>query len=57
MDAYDGDWAENARNLIRRRFAGRLEDFAIRRKAADFLIRRGFDGNQVRAAVRRDEDD
>lgn len=57
MDAYDGDWAENARDLVRRRFAGKLEDAAIRRKAADFLIRRGFGGDQVRAAVLHDEAD
>jgi regulatory protein len=57
MDAYDGDWAENARDLARRRFPGRLDDRAIQRKAADFLLRRGFSGDQVRAAVRLDDDD
>jgi regulatory protein len=57
MDAYDGDWADNARDLVRRRFTGRLEDPAIGRKAADFLLRRGFGGDQVRVAVRLDEDD
>ncbi len=57
MDAYDGDWAENARDLARRRFPGRLDDRAIQRKAADFLLRRGFGGDQVRAAIRFDEDD
>ena len=30
---------------------------AIQRKAADFLLRRGFSGDQVRAAVRLDDDD
>ena len=57
IDAYDGDWTENARDLARRRFPGRLEDRAIQRKAADFLIRRGFSGDQVRAAVRLDDDE
>ena len=57
MDAYDGDWTENARDLARRRFPHRLEDRAIQRKAADFLIRRGFSGDQVRAAVRLDDDE
>jgi regulatory protein len=57
MDAYDGDWTENARDLARRRFPGRLEDRSIQRKAADFLIRRGFSGDQVRAAVRLDDDE
>lgn len=56
MDAYDGEWAENARDLARRRFSGWLDDRAIQRKAADFLIRRGFSGDQVRAAVRLDDD-
>ena len=57
MDAYDGDWTENARDLARRRFPGRLDDRGIQRKAADFLIRRGYSGDQVRAAVRLDDDD
>ena len=57
MDAFDGDWTENARDLARRRFPGRLDDRAIQRKAADFLLRRGFSGDQVRAAVRLDDDD
>lgn len=57
MDGYDGDWAENARDLVRRRFPGGAEDLAVRRKAADFLVRRGFDGDQIRAAVRFDPDE
>ncbi len=57
MDAYDGDWAENARDLVRRRFPAGVDDPAIRRKAADFLIRRGFSGDQVRAATRFDPDE
>jgi regulatory protein len=57
MDAYDGDWADNARDQVRRRFPGGADDPATRRKAADFLIRRGFSGDQVRAATRYDEDD
>ena len=57
MDAYDGDWGENAGDLAHRRFGGKLEDPAIRRKATDFLARRGFGGDQIRAAVRFDEDD
>ena len=57
METYDGDWTENARDLARRRFPGRLDDRAIQRKAADFLLRRGFSGDQVRAAVRLDDDE
>ncbi|GAA4799939.1 recombination regulator RecX [Lysobacter hankyongensis] len=57
MDSYDGDWGENARDLVRRRFPGGADDPALRRKAADFLIRRGFSGDQVRAAARFDPDE
>lgn len=58
MDAFDGDWAENARDLVRRRYgadasAGRESQ----RKAAEFLIRRGFSSDQVRAATRFDPED
>lgn len=57
MDSYDGDWAENARDLVRRRFPGGADDPALRRKAADFLIRRGFSGDQVRSAARFDPEE
>lgn len=57
MGTFEGDWAENARDLVRRRFGKTLDDLAQRRKAADFLIRRGFDGSSVRAATRLDPDD
>lgn len=57
LDGYDGDWAANARDLVRRRFPRGVDDLAQRRKAADFLARRGFDGDQIRAAVRFDPDE
>lgn len=57
MEGYDGDWDANARDLVRRRFSGRLDDRDGRRKAADFLIRRGFTADQVRAATRIDPHD
>jgi regulatory protein len=57
MEAYDGDWAENARDLVRRRFGARREDRALQRKVAEFLIRRGFSSDQVRAATRFDPDE
>ena len=58
MDPFEGDWAEQARDLVRRRFGADVgEDLAKRRKAADFLIRRGFDGASVRAATRFDPDE
>ncbi|KAB7763866.1 recombination regulator RecX [Xanthomonas sp. LMG 12461] len=53
MGAFEGDWTENARDLVRRRFgtAGAM-DLPQQRKAADLLARRGFDGDSIRAAVR-----
>lgn len=52
MNDYDGDWADNARDLVRRRFAGGLDDPARRRKAADLLARRGFGGDLVGQVLR-----
>ncbi|WP_285447329.1 recombination regulator RecX [Xanthomonas sp. LMC-A-07] len=58
MATFEGDWAENARDLIRRRFGedGPV-DLAQRLKAADLLARRGFDGNSIRLATRFDLED
>lgn len=56
LAGWDGDWDEQARDLVRRRFPGGFDDLATRRKAADFLIRRGFSADQVRAATRFDPD-
>lgn len=52
------DWRESARDLVRRR-VGSMRDasLAARRKAADLLIRRGFDSDTVRAATRFEPDD
>jgi len=57
MEAYDGDWDENARALVRRRYGGRLDDPAVRRKAGDLLARRGFSAEQIRSAARYDPDE
>lgn len=58
FDGFDGDWTELARDLIHRRFGGQLgDDPGQRRKAAELLVRRGFDGGQIRAATRLDPDD
>lgn len=58
MDGYDGDWLGNARELVRRRFGAiAADDRAIRHKAADLLLRRGFSSDHVRAATRFDPDD
>lgn len=58
MDTFEGDWTENARDLVRRRFgeAG-PQELAQRRKAADLLARRGFDGDSIRRATRFDLED
>jgi len=58
LAGYEGDWLQNARDLVRRRYG---EDFAAdpvrRRKAADLLMRRGFDGDTARKANRSGADD
>lgn len=51
-EAGEADWSARARDLVERRFGDRLESLAGQRKAADFLYRRGFDGDCVRSAVR-----
>ena len=58
LEEFEGDWTGIARDLVRRRFgvAGPT-DLAQRRKAADLLARRGFDGHSIRAATRWDPDD
>jgi len=53
VDSFDGDWDENARDLVRRRHPDALAgDRAAQRKAADFLLRRGFAMEHVRAAMK-----
>ena len=52
LDGFDGDWTAIARDLVRRRFgADGIKTLAGQRKAADFLLRRGFAMEQVRAAL------
>lgn len=55
MGTFEGDWTELARDLVRRRFgdAGPA-DRAQQRKAAELLMRRGFDPDSIRAATRFD---
>ncbi len=59
MEAFDGDWRQAAQDLAQRRFGLALAsaDPAQRRKAADFLYRRGFDGDTVRSALHGDPED
>jgi len=53
MESFEGDWAQVAAGVLARRFGGRLvNDRMQQRKAAEFLYRRGFDGDLVRAALR-----
>lgn len=58
MASFEGDWDEVARDLVRRRFgeAG-PRDLTQRRKAAELLMRRGFDSGRIRAATRFDPED
>lgn len=57
LEEFEGDWAENARDLVRRRYGADLvRNSAMHRKAAEFLLRRGFDGECVRMATRADPD-
>ena len=56
-DTGQEDWIGHARKLLRRRYAtAALDDLAARRKAAGFLLRRGFDSDTVRMALQPDPD-
>jgi regulatory protein len=57
LDTFHGDWAEIASDLVRRRYGPVAAlDLNQRRKAADFLLRRGFDSASIRTAMRSDFD-
>lgn len=57
LDTFDGDWTQNARDVALRRFGEQVfNDRGLQRKAADFLFRRGFASEHVRAATRGDPD-
>ena len=60
LDACETDWDAAARSLADRRYGGKdLKDPALRRKAVDFLLRRGFEQRSAYAAAnaRPDEGD
>ena len=58
MATFEDDWTEIARDLVRRRFGESGPcDPAQRRRAAELLARRGFDGDSIRTATRFDPDD
>ena len=55
MKSFEGDWMGIAHDLAQRRFPQSLHgDLAARRKAADYLLRRGFSMDCVRAACAPD---
>lgn len=48
----EDDWPARARDLVERRFGvNHGVGMDMRRKVSDFLVRRGFDGDSVRAAT------
>ena len=52
-EAGEDDWPRRAYELACRRFGDDFSgDLARRRKAADFLLRRGFDGDTIRSVIR-----
>lgn len=52
-EAGEADWAGQAAAQVRRRFGDQAAlPLAVQRKAADYLARRGFDGDSIRAAIR-----
>jgi regulatory protein len=52
LDACETDWPTAARELVSRRYPGsKLNDPKQRRKAIEFLLRRGFDHASAYAAV------
>lgn len=50
LEAYEGDWADNARDLVQRRFGQEPLDMGQKRKASDLLARRGFPSGLIRSA-------
>lgn len=58
MESAEADWPALARDLVQRRFGPAVaDDRDLRHKAADWLLRRGFSNDHVRAATRFDPDD
>jgi regulatory protein len=54
LDACQRDWTACAADIVARRYARKdLNDPALRRKAVDFLLRRGFEQKSAFAAVRQ----
>lgn len=57
-EAGEDDWPALARDLVRRRLGTDVAaNMTLRRRAADLLMRRGFGGDSMRAAILQDPDD
>ena len=53
LESCDRDWAESAREQLSRRYSAQdLDNPAKRRKAVEFLLRRGFEQSIAYAAVK-----
>jgi len=59
MGTFEGDWHQVVQDLARRRFGSELTSAnpVQRRKMADFLYRRGFDSDTVRAVFQASPED
>ena len=57
MDSLNQDWAQSASDLLRRRYGVSLHTPDGRARAAQFLLRRGFDAATVRSATRTELDE
>lgn len=58
METFEGNWRQMARDIASSRFGLDLvSSLECRRKAADFLYRRGFDGESVRFALHGGRED
>jgi regulatory protein len=55
-EAGEDNWLAMAMDLVHRRYGHHPKGLAARRKAADLLARRGFDGDTVRRASRLGDD-
>ena len=56
LDAFNHDWLQIAGDLVRRR-CGALRDETQRRRAAQLLLRRGFETATVRCVTRTETED
>ena len=58
IESCERDWDASAREIIARRYGNKdLADPKLRRKAVDFLLRRGFEQKSAFAAVKATPDD